>query len=157
MGLALCNFSFCQRLKDLAYVQDLPTSGEFINLEVEFVYRKKPEAACAHFVGYFGIGVQKIATCEMRKFDEYIAGAIYKVYPIWSEWFFVPIAVFVQIDGLHGKIKLRIQLIAVPPFVQTTTFSFSYLPEVEITARPMHGFNVVRVLALYWNNLPLKL
>ncbi|KAH9812381.1 hypothetical protein DFH28DRAFT_1084256 [Melampsora americana] len=106
-------------VKNQVKVSDLP--GEFINLEVEFAYRRKQDstepASSAHFVAYFGIGVQKIASCEMP--------------------------VFVQIDGLHGKIKLRIQLIAVPPFVQMTTFSFSYLPQVEITAKPMHGFNVM--------------
>lgn len=106
-------------VKNQVKVSDLP--GEFINLEVEFAYRRKHDstepASSAHFVAYFGIGVQKIASCEMP--------------------------VFVQIDGLHGKIKLRVQLIAVPPFVQMTTFSFSYLPQVEITAKPMHGFNVM--------------
>ncbi|EGG09082.1 uncharacterized protein MELLADRAFT_77186 [Melampsora larici-populina 98AG31] len=106
-------------VKNQIKVSDLP--GEFINLEVEFTYRRKHDSAepasSAHFVAYFGIGVQKIASCEMP--------------------------VFVQIDGLHGKIKLRVQLIAVPPFVQMTTFSFSHLPQVEITAKPMHGFNVM--------------
>ncbi|KAG0146642.1 hypothetical protein CROQUDRAFT_657125 [Cronartium quercuum f. sp. fusiforme G11] len=108
-------------VKNQVKLSDLP--GEFINLEVEFAYRKNTDTSGpisnAHFVAYFGIGIQKLASCEMP--------------------------VFVQIDGLHGKIKLRIQLIAVPPFVQTTTFSFSYLPQVEITAKPMmiHSFNVM--------------
>lgn len=56
-------------------------------------------------------------------------------------------AVWIQLEGLYGKIRLRLQLIADPPFVRHTTFTFPKLPSVSIAAKPMRGFNVVRALA----------
>lgn len=68
--------------------------GRWKNFEVEFAYRRLPPPADrsvnAHFLVYLGIGVKKVAKFEL---------------PVWCE-----------LSGLHGKIRLRMQLVPEPPF-----------------------------------------
>lgn len=68
--------------------------GDYINLEVDFSFRRLPppasKSANLHFLIYLGVGLKKLATVEL---------------PIW-----------VELAGTHGKIRLRIQLTSEPPF-----------------------------------------
>lgn len=64
-----------------------------------------------HILIYMAIGLQKIAAVEV---------------PVWCE-----------ILGFEGKIRLRLQLIPVAPFVKHIAFTFVGIPELEISAKPL--------------------
>ena len=59
------------------------------------------------------------------------------------------IAIWVELKGLIGTVRLRIQMMPLPPFIKNVTFTLMGLPQVQVSAIPMieSGINVL--------NLPL--
>jgi len=59
------------------------------------------------------------------------------------------IAIWVELKGLIGTVRLRIQMNPQPPFIKNVTFTLMGLPQVHVSAIPMmeRGINVL--------NLPL--
>lgn len=83
------------RLRSLSWgMTETDEPGRWKNFEVEFAYRRLPppadRSANTHFLLYLGVGVKKVAKFEI---------------PVW-----------VELSGLHGKIRLRMQLVPEPPF-----------------------------------------
>jgi Ca2+-dependent lipid-binding protein len=92
--------------------------GNFINLEVSFVYRARPtskgvvnKTRNAHLMIKFWLGAHK--------------------------WYHVPVPVWVEIKGFVGKVRARIQLVPDPPFIKNVSFSFMGLPRTEVTVIPL--------------------
>ena len=58
-------------------------------------------------------------------------------------------AIWVELKGLIGTVRLRIQMTPQPPFIKNVTFTLMGLPQVQVSAVPMteRGINVL--------NLPL--
>lgn len=58
-------------------------------------------------------------------------------------------AIWVELKGLIGTVRLRIQMTPQPPFIKNVTFTLMGLPQVNVSAVPMteRGINVL--------NLPL--
>src|SRR5271156_4042906 len=58
-------------------------------------------------------------------------------------------AIWVELRGLIGTVRLRIQMTPQPPFIKNVTFTLMGLPQVQVSAVPMteRGINVL--------NLPL--
>ena len=58
-------------------------------------------------------------------------------------------AIWVELKGLIGTVRLRVQMTPQPPFVKNVTFTLMGLPQVQVSAVPMteRGINVL--------NLPL--
>lgn len=93
-----------ERLRSLSWgMTEHDEPGRWKNVEVEFAYRRLPppadRAVNTHFLLYLGIGVKKVAKIEI---------------PVW-----------VELSGLHGKIRLRLQLVSEPPFGLFSTFAAS--------------------------------
>jgi Ca2+-dependent lipid-binding protein len=59
------------------------------------------------------------------------------------------IAIWVELKGLIGTVRLRVQMVPQAPFVRNVTFTLMGLPQVQVSAVPMSekGINVL--------NLPL--
>ncbi|PWN33168.1 uncharacterized protein FA14DRAFT_146898 [Meira miltonrushii] len=93
--------------------------GTFINLELSFVYRARPTADTvasksrnAHLLIKFWVGAKKLVT--------------------------VPLPVWVEIKGIVGSVRTRVQLTPDPPFIKNVTFSFMGLPRVGVEVIPLH-------------------
>ncbi|MCO5596105.1 hypothetical protein L7F22_050165 [Adiantum nelumboides] len=93
--------------------------GTFINLELSFVYRARPttdnvasKSRNAHLLIKFWVGAKKLVT--------------------------VPLPVWVEIKGIVGSVRARVQLTPDPPFIKNVTFSFMGLPRVGVEVIPLH-------------------
>ncbi|KAF2804117.1 uncharacterized protein BDZ99DRAFT_426375 [Mytilinidion resinicola] len=104
--------------------------GDFYNLEVSFAYHAKPSGKRAsdkarnmHMQLVFYLGVKGL--------------------------FGVPLPIFVELQGLVGTIRLRLNMTPEPPFLKNLTFTLMGLPQVQAGCIPMveKGVNIL--------NLPL--
>ena len=61
----------------------------------------------------------------------------------------VPLPIFVELEGLVGTVRLRLQMSPEPPFLKALTFTLMGLPHVQAGCVPMFqtGINIL--------NLPL--
>ena len=98
---------------------------EYLNLEIAFAYRRNPARTIKgkshnmHLLIYFYVGLRNVAA--------------------------VPIPVWVEAEGLVGRVRTRMQLTAGPPFIKHLTLSFPALPKFEISAAPLNSrlFNIM--------------
>ncbi|KAM3065316.1 hypothetical protein ACMFMF_011254 [Clarireedia jacksonii] len=103
--------------------------GDYYNLECSFAYHAKPANGTSqkaknmhmHLVFYLGI----------------------------KGLFGVPLPIFVELQGLVGTVRLRLQMSPEPPFLKELTFTLMGLPKVQAGCTPMiqTGINIL--------NLPL--
>ncbi|KAL8703591.1 MAG: hypothetical protein Q9201_003239 [Fulgogasparrea decipioides] len=104
--------------------------GDYYNLEASFAYHAKPsgkeassKARNMHMQLVFYLGVKGL--------------------------FGVPLPIFVELQGLVGTVRLRLQMTPEPPFLKNLTFTLMGLPQVQAGCVPMvqKGVNIL--------NLPL--
>ncbi|KAL9025781.1 MAG: hypothetical protein Q9196_005456 [Gyalolechia fulgens] len=104
--------------------------GDYYNLEAAFAYHAKPSGANSsskarnmHMQLVFYLGLKGL--------------------------FGVPLPIFVELQGLVGTVRLRLQMTPEPPFLKTLTFTLMGLPQVQAGCVPMvqKGVNIL--------NLPL--
>ncbi|KAL9589027.1 MAG: hypothetical protein Q9203_002174 [Teloschistes exilis] len=104
--------------------------GDYYNLEVSFAYHAKPsgtdsssKAQNMHMELVFYLGIKGL--------------------------FGVPLPIFVELQGLVGTVRLRLQMTPEPPFLKNLTFTLMGLPQVQAGCIPMvqKGVNIL--------NLPL--
>ncbi|KDN53005.1 hypothetical protein K437DRAFT_242815 [Tilletiaria anomala UBC 951] len=127
-------------------------SGDFINLEVDFVYRAPSTLdgrSCGkmnqktdfegdvqlseddiiqkgreklHMLLYLGIGIKKLAAISV---------------PVW-----------IEVLGIEGRMRLRLQVTPVLPFVKHVAFTLIGQPKLEISAKPLGKKMVVDAMQL---------
>jgi len=92
--------------------------GDFYNLEVSFAYHAKPsgkrtsdKARNMHMQLVFYLGIKGL--------------------------FGVPLPIFVELQGLVGTVRLRMNMTPEPPFLKTLTFTLMGTPQVEAGCIPM--------------------
>ena len=104
--------------------------GDYYNIEISFAYHAKPSGAEAsskarnmHMELVFYLGIKGL--------------------------FGVPLPIFVELQGLVGTVRLRLQMTPEPPFAKNLTFTLMGLPQVTAGCVPMvkTGVNIL--------NLPL--
>jgi Ca2+-dependent lipid-binding protein len=104
--------------------------GDYYNLEVSFAYHAQPSGKRAsdkarnmHMQLVFYLGIKGL--------------------------FGVPLPIFVELQGLVGTIRLRMNMTPEPPFLKTLTFTLMGAPQVQAGCIPMveKGVNIL--------NLPL--
>lgn len=104
--------------------------GDYYNLEVSFAYHAQPSGKRAsdkarnmHMQLVFYLGIKGL--------------------------FGVPLPIFVELQGLVGTVRLRLNMTPEPPFLKTLTFTLMGAPQVEAGCIPMveKGVNIL--------NLPL--
>ena len=105
--------------------------GDYYNIEVSFAYHAKPAAG-------------NDASAKARNMHMEL------VFYLGLKGFFgVPLPVFVELQGLVGTVRLRLQLSPEPPYAKNLTFTLMGVPQVSAGCVPMikHGPNLL--------NLPL--
>ncbi|KAI9820660.1 MAG: hypothetical protein M1827_005029 [Pycnora praestabilis] len=104
--------------------------GDYYNLECSFAYHAAPagknassKARNMHMQLVFYLGVKGL--------------------------FGVPLPIFVELQGLVGTVRIRLQMSPEPPFLKALTFTLMGTPQVQAGCVPMleHGVNIL--------NLPL--
>ncbi|KAL9128647.1 MAG: hypothetical protein Q9217_002707 [Psora testacea] len=105
--------------------------GDYYNIEASFAYHAKPsdakntssKARNMHMQLVFYLGIKGL--------------------------FGVPLPIFVELQGLVGTVRLRLQMSPEPPFLKNLTFTLMGLPQVQAGCIPMveKGVNIL--------NLPL--
>ncbi|EMD37079.1 hypothetical protein CERSUDRAFT_114979 [Gelatoporia subvermispora B] len=102
--------------------------GDHVNLEISFVYRGQPsgnevesKAHNIHLLVEFFLGLKGIYGVK---------------FPVW-----------VEVTGVVGTARARLQLISDPPFVKTTLVTLLGLPRITISATPLseHLPNVMNI------------
>ncbi|KAG9080546.1 hypothetical protein FRC06_006453 [Ceratobasidium sp. 370] len=97
--------------------EDADQAGDYVNFEVAFAYSAEP-----------GKGSDSRSR-NIHLLIEFFLG----VY----DWLHIPIPIWIQVDGVVGTVRLRIQFIPEPPFVRNLTFTLMGVPGVEVSAIPM--------------------
>jgi Ca2+-dependent lipid-binding protein len=104
--------------------------GDYYNIEVAFAYHAKPtgksssaRARNMHMQVVFYLGVKGL--------------------------FGVPLPIFVELQGLVGTVRMRLQMSPEPPYLKNLTFTLMGIPQVQAGCIPMveKGVNIL--------NLPL--
>lgn len=96
---------------------DRDQAGDYVNYEVAFAYQAMPgqgdqlRAKNIHLLLQFFLGV--------------------------ADWMHIPIPIWVQVDGVAGTVRLRIQFIPEPPFVRNLTFTLMGVPAVDVSVTPL--------------------
>jgi Ca2+-dependent lipid-binding protein len=104
--------------------------GDFYNLEVSFAYHAQPSG--------------KRASDKARNMNMQLV-----FYLGIKGLFGVPLPIFVELQGLVGTVRLRLNMTPEPPFLKTLTFTLMGVPQVQAGCIPMveKGVNIL--------NLPL--
>ncbi|KZO96650.1 hypothetical protein CALVIDRAFT_537016 [Calocera viscosa TUFC12733] len=97
--------------------KDADQAGDYVNYEVAFAYQAMP-----------GQG-DRLRAKNIHLLIEFFLGAF--------DWLHIPIPIWIQVEGIAGTVRLRIQFIPEAPFVGDLTFTFMGVPAVEVSAIPM--------------------
>lgn len=92
-------------------------SGDYINYEVSFAYQAKPGKT------------DKLRSHNIHLMIEFFIGLY--------DWLHIPIPVWIQVDGLAGTVRLRLQMIPDTPYIRNLTFTMMGVPKIEVSAKPM--------------------
>lgn len=107
---------------------DEDAAGEYVNLEVSFGYRSgkagrpgRSKAQSIHLLIWFLVGLRNVLG--------------------------IPIPVWVEVHGIIGKARVRIQLLPDPPFVKNMTLTLLGMPKVDLKTIPItsHFINVMNL------------
>ncbi|BFZ53723.1 hypothetical protein PYCC9005_000753 [Savitreella phatthalungensis] len=108
---------------------DEDSSGEYVNLEVSYGYRAgrsgsskhTQKAQNIHLLIWFLVGLRNVLG--------------------------IPIPIWVEVHGIMGKARVRVQLLPDPPFVKNCTLTLLGQPKVELSTRPIttHFINVMNL------------
>ncbi|KAF4589452.1 meiotically up-regulated protein [Ophiocordyceps camponoti-floridani] len=98
--------------------------GDFVNLEVAFAYRTRSSSKSL-----------KSRTKDMHLYVVFYLPGNIKI-PVW-----------VDLQGIVGSLRLRLQLTPDPPFFALCTVSFMGQPKVDLSCIPLsrHGLNIMDV------------
>ncbi|MCJ1476556.1 hypothetical protein MMC13_005222 [Lambiella insularis] len=105
--------------------------GDYYNLEISFAYHAKPSSANDPSSKARNMHMELVFYLGLKGF------------------FGVPLPIFVELQGLVGTVRLRLQMTPEPPFAKNLTFTLMGIPQVTAGCVPMikHGPNIL--------NLPL--
>ncbi|ORY83707.1 hypothetical protein BCR37DRAFT_346001 [Protomyces lactucae-debilis] len=115
-------------LPDDGHARDEDDAGEYANIEVSFGYRGgktdkslSAKAKHIHLLVWFQVGLRKVLG--------------------------IPIPIWVEVQGIVGKARVRIQLLPDPPFVKNGTLTLLGMPKIELSTTPVSQrfFNVMNL------------
>ncbi|KAK0211362.1 hypothetical protein DFS33DRAFT_1451012 [Desarmillaria ectypa] len=101
---------------DIVKGLDADQSGDYVNYEVAFAYQTLP-----------GRG-SKLHSKSIHLVVEFFVG-IY-------DWLYIPAPIWIQVEGIVGTVRLRIQFISEAPFVRNIIFTFRGVLAVEVSTIP---------------------
>lgn len=112
-----------EKIKDPQELAADEEGGDYYNLECSFAYHAKPtgsnvssKAKNMHMQLVFYLGVKGL--------------------------FGVPLPIWVELQGLVGTVRLRLQMAPEPPFLKALTFTLMGLPKVQAGCMPMVESNI---------------
>ncbi|KAH6656410.1 hypothetical protein BKA67DRAFT_654749 [Truncatella angustata] len=117
-----------EKIKDPQELAADEEGGDYYNLEVSFAYHAKPSTG-----GVSGkaanMGMQLIFYLGVKGF------------------FGVPLPIWVELIGLVGTVRIRLQMSPQPPFLKAVTFTLMGVPKVQAGCTPMieRGVNILNL------------
>ncbi|KAI0872810.1 C2 domain-containing protein [Hypoxylon argillaceum] len=119
-----------QEIKDPQELAADEEGGDYYNLEASFAYHAKPSSQSVSAKAA-NMGMQLVFYLGIKGL------------------FGVPLPIWVELVGLVGTVRLRLQMSPEPPFLKAVTFTLMGVPKVEASCTPMveRGVNIL--------NLPL--
>ncbi|KAI0193592.1 hypothetical protein EV127DRAFT_384606 [Xylaria flabelliformis] len=118
------------QIKDPQEVAADEEGGDYYNLEASFAYHAKPSSQSVSAKAA-NMGMQLVFYLGIKGL------------------FGVPLPIWVELNGLVGTVRIRLQMSPQPPFLKAVTFTLMGVPKVEASCTPMieRGVNIL--------NLPL--
>lgn len=92
-------------------------SGDYVNYEVAFAYQARPGQT------------DKLRSHNIHLLVEFFLGLF--------DWTHIPIPIWIQIEGITGTIRLRLQMIPEMPYIRNLTFTMMGVPKISVSAKPM--------------------
>ncbi|KAI0161343.1 C2 domain-containing protein [Xylariaceae sp. FL1272] len=119
-----------EKVKDPQELAADEEGGDYYNLEASFAYHAKPSSQSVSGKAA-NMGMQLVFYLGMKGL------------------FGVPLPIWVELIGLVGTVRIRLQMSPEPPFLKAVTFTLMGVPKVEAGCTPMieRGVNIL--------NLPL--
>ncbi|KAI1753749.1 C2 domain-containing protein [Xylaria castorea] len=119
-----------EKIKDPQEVAADEEGGDYYNLEASFAYHAKPSSQSVSAKAT-NMGMQLVFYLGIKGL------------------FGVPLPIWVELNGLVGTVRIRLQMSPQPPFLKAVTFTLMGVPKVEASCTPMieRGVNIL--------NLPL--
>ncbi|KAI1811716.1 C2 domain-containing protein [Poronia punctata] len=119
-----------EKVKDPQELAADEAGGDYYNLEASFAYHAKASSESVSSKAA-NMGMQLVFFLGIKGL------------------FGVPLPIWVELNGLVGTMRLRLQMSPEPPFLKAVTFTLMGVPKVEASCTPMieHGVNIL--------NLPL--
>ncbi|KAI0020399.1 C2 domain-containing protein [Xylariomycetidae sp. FL0641] len=119
-----------QKTKDPQELAAEEEGGDYYNLEASFAYHAKPSGKGSS-INASNMGMQLVFYLGLKGL------------------FGVPLPIWVELNGLVGTVRIRLQMTPEPPFLKAVTFTLMGVPKVQAGCTPMiqHGVNIL--------NLPL--
>ncbi|KAI0556059.1 C2 domain-containing protein [Xylaria curta] len=119
-----------EKIKDPQEVAADEEGGDYYNLEASFAYHAKPSSQSVSAKAT-NMGMQLVFYLGIKGL------------------FGVPLPIWVELIGLVGTVRIRLQMSPQPPFLKAVTFTLMGVPKVEASCTPMieRGVNIL--------NLPL--
>lgn len=119
-----------EKIKDPQELAADEEGGDYYNLEASFAYHAKPSSQSVSAKAA-NMGMQLVFYLGIKGL------------------FGVPLPIWVELNGLIGTVRIRLQMTPEPPFLKAVTFTLMGIPKVEASCTPMieRGVNIL--------NLPL--
>ncbi|KAK8130113.1 meiotically up-regulated protein [Apiospora kogelbergensis] len=117
-----------EKIKDPQELAADEEGGDYYNLECSFAYHAKPKSS-GNATNPQNMGMQLIFYLGMKGL------------------FGVPLPIWVELIGLVGTVRLRLQMTPEPPFLKAVTFTLMGVPKVQAGCVPMieRGVNILNL------------
>ncbi|KAH8677757.1 hypothetical protein BX600DRAFT_393925 [Xylariales sp. PMI_506] len=117
-----------EKIKDPQELAADEEGGDYYNLEASFAYHAKPSSGSVSAKAS-NMGMQLVFYLGIKGL------------------FGVPLPIWVELVGLVGTVRLRLQMSPEPPFMKTLTFTLMGVPKVQAGCTPMieRGVNILNL------------
>ncbi|KAI1388335.1 uncharacterized protein F4822DRAFT_242469 [Hypoxylon trugodes] len=117
-----------QKIKDPEELAADEEGGDYYNLEASFAYHAKPSAESVSAKAQ-NMGMQLVFYLGIKGL------------------FGIPLPIWVELIGLVGTVRLRLQMTPEPPFLKAVTITLMGVPKVEAGCTPMieRGVNILNL------------
>ncbi|KAI0376163.1 hypothetical protein F5Y04DRAFT_286201 [Hypomontagnella monticulosa] len=118
-----------EKVKDPQELAADEEGGDYYNLEASFAYHAKPTAGESVSAKAQNMGMQLVFYLGVKGL------------------FGIPLPIWVELTGLVGTVRLRLQMSPEPPFLKAVTITLMGVPKVEAGCTPMieRGVNILNL------------
>ncbi|KAI1403785.1 hypothetical protein F4819DRAFT_191347 [Hypoxylon fuscum] len=118
-----------EKIKDPQELAADEEGGDYYNLEASFAYHAKPSAGESMSAKAQNMGMQLVFYLGIKGL------------------FGIPLPIWVELTGLVGTVRLRLQMTPEPPFLKAVTITLMGVPKVQAGCTPMieRGVNILNL------------